>query len=569
MNPLAQALELLAGAVTPADRAAALALVVAPVALDEASPEDRQLSHLIAHRHHLILRGGATTLLREALSEPEGSPLRRAAEAHAAALPASPGERTVQAVRRGGTRPREDGRVRTLETGGSNAGGVAFSADGAFLYTFVWGSPPWLEDDEPSWSARFLQWRTDTGELVRQGQVGQFREENGSFAVSPDGRTLAVRRHREIAIHDLHAWHAGPRPPLRHMLFGTEGPYTITFLDDTHLVADDSSYELVLWNAVTGQRVSTSHAVGWHGHVVSRRSPRLFLGGCIMTPGRMIGTHALPSLEMDGCFVHGGGPESVRIRSEVIALSPSEQLLATGDTTGAIHLWRTEELRDPERRSSPRQPLPVAARLLGQHAHPLTAACFVDETRLLTGDRGGVLLDWRLDDVGAALGPPRQLIAHRDAITALAVHPRRHLAATSSEDGRVLLWDLRGEGTSPPRPLLPMRRDRRCHPHPEGVEVITDDQPQLIPWPSQQYAAAAAAAGPIVPQDPELCGINVGELALVPVDDPGPPQLRLLRGDEVLDVLELEAHCASLCPLGARSFALVEEGHVSFWELWP
>jgi hypothetical protein len=309
---LLELVELLGAVASPADRAAAVAL--APVLVGqravEGTPEAAALLRFLARRQHLIVRGGAATLLREALSEPAGSTVRAAAEAavepprSGASTASSCAERLprIHAVRRGSTRPHDDGLVRTIETGGHRVGGVAFSADGASLYTFVWSCPPWLDDDSSRWGSRFQEWRADSGELVREAAVGQFREENGAFAVSPDGQTLAVRSHRDISIHALHDWPPGGRPALRHRLAGCEGSYTLTFLDDSTLVADDSSLELARWDVRAGRKLDASASVGWRGHVRSPDGRRLFLGGCGRRRHRLVGVHRLPSLALAGFF---------------------------------------------------------------------------------------------------------------------------------------------------------------------------------------------------------------------------------------------------------------------------
>lgn len=120
-------------------------------------------------------------------------------------------------------------------------------------------------------------------------------------------------------------------------------------------------------------------------------------------------------------------------------------------------------------------------------------------------------------------------------------------------------------------------------PHPDGVEVITDGVSTVVVRPP---SAGAAPREPPVPQDPELIGINLDGFLVIPVDDPGPPQLLLYlasaplvalpdgeghkpSGDPV-EVIDLELHSGGLCALGPRSFAVGDgDGHVSFWELSP
>lgn len=88
-----------------------------------------------------------------------------------------------------------------------------------------------------------------------------------------------------------------------------------------------------------------------------------------------------------------------------------------------------------------------------------------------------------------------------------------------------------------------------------GVRLVRRDE--LLPAPFQIPSPEAARQA-----------ILVGDFVVQSVVAPGPPQLRMLRGDELLDVIELEAHCAGLCALSDRSLAVADaDGHVSFWEL--
>lgn len=559
-DALAQALALLRGAATPADRLAALALALERPAASgdasgESSAEPDELARCFARAGHLVARGGAAALLREALAYPEGSSVRRGAEAAALA----PGAPPVLAVRRASTRPFDDGKLRTLETGGSTAGGVQLSADGLRLYTFVWGSAGWLDGDGDS---RFQMWSTATGELLLEARAGQFRADNGSLAVSSDERTVAVRSHRDIAIFDLDV--AGRALRRRAVLSGCEGPYALTFLDERRLVADDSSFEMVLWDTASGQRLAAAPSVGWHAHAAIAGNTRLLVAGCAMTPGRMIGAHALPSLAHDGVFA---APQLQRARSEALDVSPAERLVATGDTLGEVSLWEVAALRDEAQASNVRAPVEVPARVVGAHGSDVTCVRFVGEERLLSGDWHGELKLW---DLARPHASPRPLCGHSGGVTGIAVEPQRRFAATSGQDGLVFLWDLRGEGRLPPRPIPPGRVSRVLRRQPDGLAVITDGVSVLIPLPPALGLSAAPA-----PQDPELVGVHLGGgLIVVAVDDPGPPELQLRRGAasggaaaELVDTLALEEHSGGLCALDPRTFAAVVRGHVDFYQL--
>jgi WD40 repeat protein len=624
MNPLAAALQILDGAEPHASRAprteqerweernAAMALaeeqagMAAGIASSSMSVAEEAVARFLARRSHLILRGGVRAHLREALSEPEGSLVRRMAEELRREGAAAAGGATVPsllAVRRGGTRPGEDGRVRTLESRAQRVGQVAFFADGEYVCAFAWGSAPWVDGGGDS---TFLQWRVATGERVAEFPAGQFREESGSFAISPDLRLLAVRDHRSIAVYDLERWRAEQRggltprwrrrPAELHKLQGAEGPYAITFLDAEHLVADDSSRELAVWNAITGVKVASSSSMGWSDHAVARRSRRLLVAGSSAWARRAVATHALPSLQPLGAFSDAGGPVSGG-RTQAIDVSPDERWVATGEEGGAVMAWSMGELEDPERRSSPRDPLQVRARWVGQHRDQVVTVRFIDERRLLSGGWDGVVLCWELQQAEAldaaaeatpspprSLQPPeplRRFHGHLGWITSIDVHPQRHLAASAAEDGRVILWDLQGRGESPRGPVPPLRQERSLRPHPDGVEVLTDGVSTIVARPP-----GFAYRGPPLPQDPELIGINLDGYLVVPADEPEQPRLLVYpasaplttleddRGHrptgEPADLLELELRGAGLCALDPRSFALVEDdGHVSFWELSP
>ncbi len=609
MNPLAAALQILDCAEPDdrrapgdeaqrwEDRAAALVLAEeqAGIASSSMSVAEEAVARFLARRSHLIARGGVLALLREALSEPEGALVRRMAEEllrEGAAATGGTRVPSVLVVRRGGTRPHDDGRVRTLESKAQRVGDVEFSADGEYVCAFAWGCAPWIDGDGDS---MFLQWRVATGELVAEFPAGQFRDEDGVLALSPDLRLLAVREHRRIAVYDLEHCRAKPRgsraprwgrrPQKLHELRGAEGPHAITFVDESLLVADDSSLEMAVWNAATGAKVADSPSIGWSDHAVARRAQRLVVPGNSSMMGRAVGVHSLPSLEILGTFAHGGRAPGGG-RTQAVDVSPEERWVASGEAGGAVMLWSMRDLEDPEHKSSPRSPLQVQARQVGQHRDQVVTVRFIDERWLLSGGWDGVVLCWDLNGAPSSApsftpSPARQLRGHIGWVTSIDVHPQRHLAASSSEDGRVILWDLRGIGESPPPALPSVRKECIFRPHPDGVEVITDGISTIIARPP-----GLRHGEPPVPQDPELVGINLEGYLVISVDEPGPPQLLIYPASaplvalpdegghkpsgDPLDVIELELHCGAGCALGPRSFAVSDgDGHVSFWELLP
>jgi hypothetical protein len=112
-----------------------------------------------------------------------------------------------------------------------------------------------------------------------------------------------------------------------------------------------------------------------------------------------------------------------------------------------------------------------------------------------------------------------------------------------------------------------MRREQECRPHPLGLEVITDGVSMVVPRPGP---VAEPWPGPAVAQDPDRVGVQIGDVEIETVDEPGPPQLLVRRGDVVVDVVPLDRRGGPLCALDAETLALVEaDGHVSFWQLVP
>jgi WD40 repeat protein len=535
---LAALLRSLETADTSADRSAAIALGV--------EGADEAVARFVAHRAHLVLRGGARTLLREALSEPEGSAVRRLADAFVALH----GTLGVRLVRRSSTasRPEDEGRVRTLP-GADRVGEARISPDGEWILAFVHGLPEWGDEAAPGGS-RVAIWRAATGELVQDIEVGQFSYEHGSMALSPDGRTLAVRRYRDIDVFDLDGGRVGHR---RHRLPGAEGPYAMRFVDPTRLVADDASVAHRVWDVRTGERIAAGNPVGWRALAIARSSACLWVGGSqLRRPGRLLGASRLPGLEPDGVWV---APTDRCVYAQAIDVSPSEVWVATGGDDGEIWAWRVAELAD--RTGTLEAPVVVAGARIGHHAGPVSAIRFLDDDRLISGGDDGVVACWELARPGT---PARTLRGHRGRISSLDVHPTRRWALSGGEDGDVLVWDLERAGSSNPGVLPAAKRSRELRKHSDGVEVRADDGP----W--QRVPLGVVGRGEPLPQDPDLIGYTLRGHDVVITNPPDPPQLRVVRDGAVVDVVELERQGGG-CALDERTLAHSQGAHLDVWQL--
>ncbi|MCE6998156.1 TIR domain-containing protein [Saccharothrix sp. S26] len=175
---------------------------------------------------------------------------------------------------------------------------------------------------------------------------------------------------------------------------GGTAVYTVSFSPDgSRLVAGGQSADLRIWDPVSGECVHHLDAHG--GHVYAA------------------------------------------------AFHPTERLLASGDTTGAVRLWRLPDSDDDR---------PTGTALQHRQATAVYHLAFSpDGSTLASGDSDGTVRVWD----GRTGQDRHEVAAHRGPVWPLAFRPDSAQLATTGRDGTLRLWDpfsgrqrheLRGHG---------------------------------------------------------------------------------------------------------------------------
>jgi len=582
-HSLSDALSLLEEGHTPVDRAVAVSLA--------AELADEPLwRRFLGQTAHLAIRGGARSLLREALGEPVGSLPRAWAELHVAAH----GRPGFFMVRVATTRAAstDDARIRTIEAG-HEVGRATFTRDGERVMAFVWGDSQWPCSGPPDCSSCILQWRRTTGELVGGTVAGQFREGDGTFDLAPDGRRVAVRSHRSTHVHEVDSATHLVSPRVLVELPGSEGPNDLTFLEDGRIVADDG-YDVLVYSAEQEVHASRVSSIGNGGRVVSRKAAKILIGGGGGHAPR-VAVHDLSTLTLVGVAVADVGSDGasprvmhrrwrdiVGTRSgavvSALALSPSETRLASGDWLRDVRVWDVDQIAACAGSLRGTQ---VAAPRVATHDAWVSALAFVSDDRLLSAGWDGAVLDIDLSG-GARIR--RALHGHHGYVTSLDVSADGTEALSADSVGSIISWDLtRGASRAPPFSL-----DYGGHRPPIVLRVTSDDVRIAVGWVEAVFdhhgvlldthacdppAEASSSTGAYVEvRGFESDAIDVAVTALGrgdALDESGQavgPALVVTRDDAVLDVVTLDAHALAFAWIDAQTMVVLDAGgHVSFW----
>ncbi|MCX4241826.1 WD40 repeat domain-containing protein [Paraliomyxa miuraensis] len=581
---LSVTMSLLDEAHTPVERAVAVPLA--------AELTDEPLwRRFLGQTAHLAIRGGARSVLREALGEPLGSLPRAWADSHVA----EHGRPDFFMVRVATTRTAsmDDARIRTIEAG-HEIGRAAFTRDAQRVMAFVWGDDSqWPCSGPPGRTSALLQWRRSTGEFVGGTHVGQFREGNGTFDLSHDGRRVAVRSHRSTHVHEVDATTHLVSPRVLVELPGSEGPNVLTFLDDGRIVADDG-YDVLVYSIDPEVHASRVSSIGNGGRVVALETAKVMIGGG-SSPAPRIAVHELSTLALEGIAIADLGADEATPRIlhqrwhdivgtrrgavvSALALSPSGTRLASGDWLRDVRVWDVERLaacagslRDTQ----------VAAPRVASHDGWVSALAFVGDERLLSAGWDGVVLDI---DLSAGPRMRRALHGHHGYVTSLDVSADGTEVLSADSSGSIISWDLtRGTSRAPPFLL-----DYGGHRPPIVLRVTSDQVRIAVGWIEAIFdhhgalldthafeppARASRSLGAHVEVrgfesdaiDVEVTALTRGEA----LDESGPavgPALVVTRDDAVLDVVTLDASALAFAWVDAHTMVVLDAGgHVSFW----
>ncbi len=497
-----------------------------------------ELADWLRPRAHRLIRGGARTLLREAL---EQSPTEHVADHH-------DGSHQVRLRRGATTRPAADGRRLTVETGLA-VRHVAFAPSGDGFHGYGEGELPhrfddvrppsddpvlreWSLCDRPLYSpGRGQDWWFDWsngGELRMVDRLGRCRDDHGVFAVSPDGRRVAVSNFRDLTIHAL------PDLAERARFTRYDQPRAIAFVDDQRVLAFDGAW-LALVDSTTGELITSTCRANEFGGIalaVSREGRHRYAA----LPGRGAAGGSITVCIYDLGFldrqtvVHplDGGSNSTVAGIDV---DPTGRWLVTAHLDGGVHLWDlapTLGTSDVNSEQSVAGGLVPVVRL-GTHPGGAETVRFAGERIVVTGGGDGSVIRWdpvRPDE-------PHLLGTHAGAVTSLDTDGSGS-ALTGSTDGTVIVWNLFASSVAPP-------------PLPVGLPA--------------DRAAVVELTGPGLTVSPDPVVDRFGSRTR-----PGPSLIARDRSGAVVDVVAIDAEPVTMAVTGPASFAVVDTGgHLTCW----
>ena len=303
----------------------------------------------------------------------------------------------------------------------TNVGKLIFSPDGQ---TLAAGGT----------SGKIFLWDVETGQLKGDPLLGHTGDVQ-SLDFSPNGRWLAsgsVNNAYATMDEAVILWDLGTTFPEGHRLAGlTNDVNDVIFSSDGRLVAASSTDgSIMLWNVETKHPIREAFY-----HSSSEQSASV----------------ALPKIK--------------------IAISPDQQILASGGVDGEIILWDLAT-GYPKREPLPARAGPINDLEFSRDGHTLVSAnndgavilwaidlqlgellpqldqriwslafnpAAIDQPRLISGNEDGTIILWDITS-GQSIGQYTR--GHTDHVNSVAVDPSGKIFASGSDDNTVRLWDV-------------------------------------------------------------------------------------------------------------------------------
>jgi WD40 repeat protein/serine/threonine protein kinase len=322
---------------------------------------------------------------------------------------------------------------------------VAFSPDGTLLLAGngrgeVWG------------------WRLPSREQVL-GPFNAHQSDVWEIAFHPDGRSFATRS----SDGHIRVWESDTGKLLAEPFSGTAADVRGVELspDGSLLLAGDEGGRLRAWDLVEGREIGTTTAAhegqvldaslasggGLLATLAADQTLRLWTTGRVPLGvdlgGHADGGYAVAVSPTGDLVATGDGAGAVRVFATdtgepvlgpllghsapvwALAFSPDGTTLVSGGGDGDLYLW---DSRTGERRAGP----------LAGHSGGVSVVTFVNGDRLLTAGDDGLV--WVRKATGGPLGEP--LGPHPGGVTGMAVAPDGTSLAVADRQGTLRLWNL-------------------------------------------------------------------------------------------------------------------------------